>query len=813
VRHLPPAASGPYRARLVDDLEHAARGARDPRARHAFFAAAAAAAATVDRPEAEASRSTGTDRVQGPGLFPFELLDLTSAAVVGGVVEQDALRPISVGATRLRDFQGFRALGFALPLTDAVEDLSFVPEYRELDSVGAGGHCRAIRDLYLAGRARRAATELAQSPVSFSGNPACSEVGSLVELVDAATGKVTTRTAASFDDEQNLLRFAGDLPGAAAATRQWLASDARDATASARAGEVAFLRRRYREAAGRFATAAQLDPSAPGSEAHARLLLQQGAALGLAGQRDEATTVLGDADRSAGALLPPTWPNVRPEDGGFAAAQAALDSYNARLQLGDLALREHEPEMDARASDRVLTRAVTSFEAARAREQELRVHEASTPPGQRAFDPLDPPFRPEVLENNEALALVALGHTADARRAADAAVATDPANQIFLGNQGFVAARSGHDEAARRAYRAAVAADPTAATAANNLGVLLADDGHLGAASAAFRQAIAARHATAHDAKARVARDDAEPLEPDYATAEFNLGLTLGRMGPAHVAESQGWLAAAIRADPELREQDHELVTDDQLYFTRLDLSKPLPPEWNLASAEQRAPATVAGVAVFILIVTLIQVFLLDQLKDKATEGALERGDRRMARLRRLGERIPGWVAVAAVAAVFAYPLLRSSGTSITDYLLVLTGVGIMVFASMRIRLAFTRRAGIATRHYAHVPALVVAGAATALGGAFAPMPAPTEHDAIPVSARWTAIGFLGFMTAALLTIGHVTDVPIATVLGEAALVLTASALVPIKPFDGAYLEKSHVIAAAGFTLAVVGLLVGAGII
>jgi hypothetical protein len=43
--------------------------------------------------------------------------------------------------------------------------------------------------------------------------------------------------------------------------------------------------------------------------------------------------------------------------------------------------------------------------------------------------------------------------------------------------------------------------------------------------------------------------------------------------------------------------------------------------------------------------------------------------------------------------------------------------------------------------------------------------------------------------------------------------VLTASALVPIKPFDGAYLEKWHVTAAAGFTLAVVGLFVGAGII
>src|SRR5262249_34148653 len=87
---------------------------------------------------------------------------------------------------------------------------------------------------------------------------------------------------------QNLYRFAGDLGRAASVTDEWVRADPRDGNAWNQAGEIAFLRHQYAEAANRFAGAAEAFTAAAGTGSAdglqprllaAEALLKKGAAL------------------------------------------------------------------------------------------------------------------------------------------------------------------------------------------------------------------------------------------------------------------------------------------------------------------------------------------------------------------------------------------------------------------------------------------------------------------------------------------------------------------------------------------------------
>ena len=740
--HSAAAVATSFRTRLVGYLEGSGR-----------FAAAARAQARAL--ETEVTTPPGPALIgKGPDFFDE-------------VSSEDALGPISFGAERLRPVQ--LQLGLqALPLIAGASDISFIPPFRAVSEVtNATGGCRHSRDLLLAGRT---AAALADIPTR------CASTGGLLARIAEFEQEDRADATASvdvLDADQNLWRFAGKLGHAAAAAMLWSRLAPTDPRGPDQAGEIAYLRKRYQVAAGFFAEAAKRSSD----EILARELLKEGTAREMAGDTARARQLLHDADAAASGIITADVTGQVTRD---IVGQALLDSYNARLQAGDTELRDHR-----------FAAAEVQYEKARERESQLPSPAGIPTSVTSRHEQL---FRPEVLENNQALVLVQLDRADEALKAIDAAVKMDRENPIFLANKGFVEEKLGDVPAAEAAYRAALASDPTAFPAANNLGEILADDGHLSLAADAFRRALAAN--------------------PEYATAAFNLGLVLDRMGPSHVLESQGELAVATRLEPELRERDHELITDDDTFFTTLDLSKPLPPNWHFASSQQRTSITVAGVVLALLLFRLFKTFIQDRAQEKATEHALQAStDTVPSRFATAGARIPGAVALIAVVAVFLYPLTRSSGTTTGDFLLVGIGVTATTFAFMRLRSAIARRHAVHTQHYPCLPAVAVGGAAALLGFGYAPMPATKSDEALPRHARWIGTGLLGALALVLLVVGRFSGVPFATQLGVVCLVMTSSALIPVEPYDGVSLEKHHVGLIIVMVIAAVGVLLELGVL
>jgi tetratricopeptide (TPR) repeat protein len=734
---------------------------------------------------------SGVSWPHGPALIARR--DAGYLATADGAAREDALGPVSIGTGRLLPVS--LNLGYGqLPRTDGVTDISFIPPFRPVDGLtGSQGSCRERsyrRDLVLAGRAPEA---LGDPPGVFastrpaSGKPfnvvtevvgecpdstrldamARFESGDLdgalrslstpgeqqQSIYDDVFGASVSPRAALLDLDQNLWRYAGDLDKAATVAEQWAQSERADPRGPDRAGEIAFLRQDYPRAATYFAEAvARAKGKAVGHEQ-----VKQGTALELGGDLAGARAVLSSADLAAGASVSPY--------GGV--DQALLDSYNARLQAGDTELRAHD-----------YVAAEDHYRAARERQAQMTKPEPSGFSAAILAQGLlaarrEPLFRPEVLENNEAIVLLELGRHDEALVAATAAVTADPANPVFLANQAAVHEMAGDLPAAADGYRAALAADPTAFPSANNLGVILADEGHLSEAAEQFRVALAA--------------DDS------YATAHFNLGLVLDRMGPTHFVEAQGELADASRLEPELREHDHDLIADQETFFTTLDLSKPLPPTWHFASSERRTPAIAAGAVLAVLLARLLWAFAQDHMQGSAVESGLETAKRRLSSpWSGAGKRVPGVVAMALVAAVFVYPLTRSSKTTTADTMVLALGVSIMALAFMRVRSVVAHRGAVPVKHYPCVPAVLVGGVAAVFGVGFAPMPATDGAGALPRHARWISTGLLGALGLTLLILGRLSLVPFSTQLGAIALVMTASALVPIEPYDGALLDEGH---------------------
>ena len=771
----------PFKTRLVDYLESA---------RH--FSEAARVDADVI--------AAGTTAATGPALFA------KGSDAGDALAGDDALGPISIGAERLRPVR--LTVGSAsLAYTGGVTDISFIPEFRSVFGVtGNSSNCPAIsraRDLLLAGRPADALTAIATTPapsVDYSA-PTSSDAtntgacdpreGLLRAVANFEAGNQPAAVAAVpagyappglakdlnpplaqiLDADQNMWRYAGDLGKAARAAQQWTDREPSDPFGPDRAGEIAYLRGNFDTAASDFAEA---EKRATGAQV-ATEELKRGTAIDRGGNPKGAVPVLLAADRVASAAARSTPHNLR----AGTVPQGLLDSYNARLQAGDAEMRRHE-----------FAAAEGDYQAARAREAQLP--EPRDTPGifaSRAEELL----RPEVLENNQALVLVHLGRADDALRAINRAVAFDPANPVFLANKGFVESELDRKEVAAASYRAALASDPTSFQAANNLGVLLAEEHHLGSAADAFGQALAAN--------------------PDDASAEFNLGIALDRMGPAHMLEAQGVFAAATRREPELREHDRTFIVDDDTYFSTLDLSKPLPPTWQFASSSKRAPITLGGVLLLLLLFRLVKTAAQSRASDKAAERALRASKKQFSsKLAEFGASAPGVLAVVAVVAVFVYPLARSSGTTTGDALLLGTGIAVVTLAFMRMRSAIARRNGVAAQHYPWLPAVFVGGAAALVGIAFAPMPA-TKGEGLPTHARWLGTGLLSALALTLLVFGRFSGVPFATGLGAICLVMTTSALMPVEPYDGAFLKKRHVELSIVIALATIGVLVETGLL
>lgn len=773
------ADAAPFQVRLVDYLE------RD----HRFADAADANGGFLAKPSAF---PIGPGLIAQGSVFDDELFF------------EDGLGPLSIGTERFLPVQ----LVVGPPpggAGAAATDLSFIPLFREAFGVtGVDRWCREWshrRDLVLAGRASQALEGL---PTSFldsrpeRAGTTCEDDQGLLRAVatleagdrrgavdgfrpadvngDAEADPVA-RLVTILDADQNMWRFAGQLDRAAAASKAWIAAAPDDPLAHDRAGEIAFLDKDFRAAADAFAAAAKLATKVQLADEQ----LKQGTALELGGDLAQARKLLQLADATASKNVPGDLTQAEAE-GDETALQAVLDSYLARAQAGDTELRARDYEA-----------AEQYYRAARDRERQLP--QPDQVPGTMTLR-REQLFRPEVLENNESLVLVQLERPDDAVGVARKAVAFDPADPLFLQNLGFAQQKSGDLDGAADSYRAALASDPTNFPAANDLGVVLAEQHDWIGAADAFRQALAANH--------------------KYATARFNLGLALDRMGPAHAVESQGQLAEAIRTDSTLRNQNHTFISDDDVFFTTLDLSKPVPPDWHFATSTKRAPITAATIVIALLLFRLVKALAVDKVSDAATERMLHTSRHgRLSRFAHLGSQVPGAVAVIATVAVFVYPLTQSSGTTLTDIALLGIGIAVTTLAFMRLRTAMARREQITTRHYTWIPALVVGGAAAALGVGYAPLPATDDEEgSLPRAARWVGTAVLGLITLVLLVAGRLTEVPLTSDLGAVCLVMTSSALTPVEPYDGAFLEEEgHTGLLIAVGLAAVGVLLYLGVL
>jgi tetratricopeptide (TPR) repeat protein len=707
------------------------------------------------------------------------------------LTHEDALEPLSIGAGRVRPV----ALDIAPrgsprsapgPGASPVEDLSFVPRVRFVEGVtGSAPWCpdwAARRDDVIAGRPGAA---LAHLPKRFASSrdvdEDCPADTTMLKAVALAMAGQRTRAlatigridglsgqelAALYDAGQNMWRFAGRLAEAGKVTAAWTRARPADPGAFDQAGEVAFLRGRYVAAARLFGTSAQLTreqkPGWPLAEPYD--LVKQGASLKLAARDTEALAVLNHAAEVAARSL--AGRDSRAETESYPrygdSALVADVNYQAHLQIADVLLSRHR-----------YAAAVDEYAVARRHaeyaEQDL----------------------PEVLDNNEAIAEIYAGNPAGAKRLALRAIAVDPMNPLFLQTMGFALARQGRPRSAAVRYGRAVAADPSLYPAWNDLGVMLARAGRDEDAVAALRRAIGAR--------------------ADYALAWFNLGIMLGRRGLLDAPAAEGALGRAFRLDPDLASRKRVLVTDERLTFTRLDLSKPLPREWDFASSQQRSPLPAAGLALLLLLG-------LQAARAAGGRGLTGGAARWIETARALLARLPGAlssfapsaVAVVASVAVFVWPAIRGDVDGAGIALLAL-GLIALVALVLRARVLVARRAGVEIRQRAWRPAILVAAAGAVAGIPWAPLPV-VEPDRPESRVHLVGPAVAAATGLVLLILSAWLGLPVTRSLGIAAVVVAASMLTPLKPLDGALIEGVKGVLPAGL-VGGTALLIGLGLL
>jgi hypothetical protein len=265
----------------------------------------------------------------------------------------------------------------------------------------------------------------------------------------------------------------------------------------------------------------------------------------------------------------------------------------------------------------------------------------------------------------------------------------------------------------------------------------------------------------------------------------------------------------AYSLDPALKDRRPDMTIDASVYRTALDLSKPLPPRWSLSQLQRPAPAAAAGLlAITVLGLGLARasgrggVTVAGQWLDPVSERLQS-----VPALKRF--RHPGW-ALAATAATFLVGYFRRAAGP-TEVVAYTTGVLVLAGAAMTARSALARARGIAMSQASWLPGMVFGLVTGAIGLPVAPLPVvrtdgednPRLHLAAPITL--SALSLMLFVESVWL------HTPLTQAWAVAALIMSASMLLPVGPLDGAHLGKTGLVAGAG----VVGgaLLVGLGLI
>jgi cellulose synthase operon protein C len=743
----PLARSSPYPGELLELLIMADEAAQD-------FGPAVTAAQRLGQ-LGSASYPDGDTLIPVPASASVDALD-------------DASLPLSFGVGRLTPLTVELippSSGGSSNAGASVQDLSFIPEYRDDYGVtGADPGCPSwtwARDELLRGHA---AVALAAWPTRFRsvqpGYGPCPRGDELKLIAETQAGQQPDQQIMNTDhltsDDiadawQNLLRWAGNLPAAQRFGEQWQTADGDNSALPAwRLGEIDFLLHQYNNAAAEFGLAARrsLLVSYDNNLGVDQAELGRGAALLAAGRTAEAVQTLRPLDLAGvqgysrqGSLSEPN---------PLTALQFAVVSYYACEQLGD-----YESESGN------LHAAVEDY--ANALDWLPQIGEVFN-------------VQPEVLDNNAALAYLGLGDTGTAAALQSQALAVDPQDPAFLMTAGAIAARSGRAVQAARYDRQALDSDPGAFPAANDLGVELAQHHQVSAAAQALRQAVGA--------------------SPGYALGWFNLGVAESELGPSRLLAAQGAFAVAYSLDPALQDRRHQMTIDASVYRTALDLSKPLPPHWSISQLQQPAPAAAAGLLVLATLGlglaratghggSAFAAQWLDPLSDRLQSAPV---------LRKLHH--PGW-SLAATAASFLLAYLRRAA-GVSEIVAYTAGVAVLTLLAVGIRVLLARRRHIAITQESWTPALAFGLVAGAAGLPWASLPVirakgkddAKVHLAAPITLA--ALSAMLFMESAWL------HTPVTEAWAIAALIMSASTLLPVGPLDGAQLGKAGVLAATG---------------
>jgi cellulose synthase operon protein C len=725
---------------------------------------------------------TAAQRLGQLGSASYQDSDALIPVPQSGSVDSldDVSFPLSFGAARLTPL----TTTLILPggAGGSVQDLSFIPSYRYDKGVTETQRgCPSwtwTRDELLLGHA---ALALANWPAQFAsvrpGYSYCAQSDKLKLIAEVQAGQqpdqgVMKKNSITSDDIadswQNLLRWAGNLPAAKKFAEQWQAARGdTSALPALRLGEIDFLTHQYNDAAAEFGLAARRWRLVSYNDEFDfdQAELDRGTALFAAGRTAEAVQTLRPL-----VLLGTQWysyensPNASNTASSGSPLQFAAMSYYACEQLADYESQSGN-----------LHAAVEDYTNALDWTPQL---EGSG-------------VRPEVLNNNAALAYLGLGDTSTAARLENKALAADPKDPVFLMTAGFIAERAGRVAQAAQYNRAALGSDPGAFPAANDLGVELTRQHQDGAAANALRQAVGA--------------------SSGYALGWFNLGVVESQLGPSHLLAAQGAFAKAYSLDPALQGRRHQMTIDASVYRTALDLSKPLPPHWSISQLQQPIPAAAAGLLAIVILGlglaratghggSVLAAQWLDPLTDRLQSAPV---------LRSLHN--PGW-SLAATAASFLFAYLRR-GADPAEVVAYVAGVLILAFLAVGARVVLARRRHVAITQETWSPGLAFGLVTGAIGLPWAPLPVVRAdgEDNLKVKVHLAAPVTLAVLSALLFVESAWLHTPVTESWAVAALIMSASTLLPVGPLDGAQLGKAGVLAAAG----VLGgaLLVGLGLI
>ena len=169
----------------------------------------------------------------------------------------------------------------------------------------------------------------------------------------------------------------------------------------------------------------------------------------------------------------------------------------------------------------------------------------------------------------------------------------------------------------------------------------------------------------------------------------------------------------------------------------------------------------------------------------------------------------PGWSLAATAASFLLAHLRRAAG--LAEVVAYIAGAVVLALLAVGARVLLARRRQIAITHESWPPALAFGLITGAVGLPWAPLPVVRADGKDSARLHLAAPITLAALSALLFVETVWLHTPLTESWAVAALIMSASTLLPVGPLDGAQLGKAGVLATAG----VVGgaLLVGLGLI